>query len=144
MNSSHLLGSFGRSAGLFYTLSYCAYLRVSSAVSGQGLTDQPFLCSPGVPQVGNRDASRRTCFFPRSSKAAREGACEFSLWKRLSPTFSDVFLLLDHMLSCDHRDAGYYLLLPTACEIMMFLAEALIKEVSISKDSGVTKSLIML
>lgn len=51
--------------------------------------------------------------------------CELDLWRRLSRTFSDVFLLLDHMLSCDRRDSGYYLFLPTVCEIINVLGRSL-------------------
>lgn len=129
---------------VFYTSSRCMYLRLYFSVSSQALTDHPFLSSPGTLQMGNRDASLQTYFFPRSSRAARKGVCELSLWRSLSRIFFDVFFLPDCILSCEHSDAGYYYLLaPTVCEIISVLAEALLQGVCISKNS-VTKSLIIL
>lgn len=54
-----------------------------------------------------------------------------------------MFRILNLILSCDHSGTGSDLLVPFVCEII-FLAEALLKGVCISKDSGVVTNLIIL
>lgn len=98
-----------------YTLRYGTNFRIYFSVSGQAVTDHPFLCSPGIPQVGTELLPLRpgSCPDP-GGLPGRE--CVNSIFGGGCPEPSLVCFSV--LITCDHRDAGYCLSLCTVCEII--------------------------
>lgn len=113
LNFYHSLGGFGRS--VIYTLRYSTNFRIYFSVSGRAVTDHPFLCSPGIPQVGTELLPHRPGSCPDPGGLPGRECVNSVFGGGCSEPSLVCFSIL---ITCDHRDAGYYLSLCTVCEII--------------------------